>query len=58
VFGEMKMKGNYAILKNNASIKKDVILQDLAVIGKNSSKKAKHRCARAINPEPMNKEGI
>ena len=52
------MKGNYVILKNNALIKKDVILQDLAVIGKNGSKKAKHRCARAINPEPMKKEGI
>jgi heme oxygenase len=57
-FGEMKMKENYAILKNNVLIKKDVILQDLAVIGKNGSKKAKHRCARAINPEPMKKKGI
>jgi hypothetical protein len=52
------MNGNYAILKNSVLIKNDVILQYLAVIGKNGSKKVKHRCARAINPEPMKKKGI
>jgi len=48
VFGEMKMKENYVILESNALLKKDVILQDLAVMGKNRSKKAKDRCARAV----------
>jgi len=49
-FGEMNMKENYEILENNALIKKDVILQDLAVIGKQGRKKAKHRCACSIDP--------
>jgi len=39
VFGEMKMKGNYVILENNTLINKDVILQNLAVIGKMVRKK-------------------
>ena len=37
------MNGKYMILANNPLIEKDVILQDLVVIGKNGSKKAKRR---------------
>ena len=52
------MKGNYVILKNNVLTKKDVILEDSAVTEKYGSKKAKDRCARAINLEPMKKKAI
>jgi len=58
VFGEMKMKANYVILETNALIKKGCNSPRFSSDRKNGSKKAKHRCARAINLEPMKKKGI